>query len=96
MAEYNDQDRVELDHVEGDLDLKNCRYIIPQQGDSITVTGAVRVWGGAIFEGSLKARSLECKTRDDIEVLGDLTVESDASVKKGSLRVDGNATGRMI
>ncbi len=99
MAErlkFENEETVELGTVEGDVEIKNCRHLIPQQGSEIVIAGILYVQGELEIGGSLRARSLEAKTRDRIFVDGDLIIEESAIVKKGTLEVTGSASARVI
>ncbi len=99
MAEthkYKNQSVVEIGTVEGNLELDNCRSVVPQQGKEIVVTGDVYVRGETLFEGSLRAHSLQGRSRDTITIDGDLTVETVAENRKGSLRITGSAKGQTL
>ena len=93
---YKNESVVELGTIEGDLELENCRSIRPATGNEIVVTGKVRVKGETYFEGSLKAHSLDGKARDTITIDGDLTVETTAENRRGSLEITGSATGESF
>jgi cytoskeletal protein CcmA (bactofilin family) len=89
------RDRVELGTVQGDVEIRDCRLIVPQQGEQITVTGTIRVRGDTVIEGSLKAYSLRTE-HCDIEIQGDLVVETTVTIDKGSIEVKGSASAKQI
>jgi cytoskeletal protein CcmA (bactofilin family) len=99
MAErlkFENEETVELGTFEGDVEIKRCRHLIPQQGSEIVITGTLYVQGELEIDGSLRARNLDAKTRDRIVVNGDLTIEESAVVNRGTLEVTGSAKARMI
>ncbi len=99
MAEkltYKNQERVELGRVEGDIEMRNCTFIVPQQGRTVVITGLLKIDGETTIEGSLKVGELRGRTSDLITIEGDLEAEGSATVEKGGLEVRGSATGKKI
>ncbi len=99
MAEkqkFEKQERVELGTFEGDVEIKDCQYLVPQQGNTIVIGGTLRIDGDTTIEGSVKAYALEAKTRDRIIIEGDLEIETTAKVDKGSLEVHGSVKAKQI
>ncbi|MHA2042121.1 MAG: hypothetical protein ACW975_09685 [Candidatus Thorarchaeota archaeon] len=96
IQRYKNESVVEIGTVEGDLELENCRSVRPATGNEIVVNGKVRVKGETYFEGSLKAHSLDGKARDTITIDGDLTIETTAENRRGSLEIKGSATGESF
>ena len=57
MAEkksFKDEARVELGTVEGDVSIRNCRRVVPQQGDEIVITGTLDIRDETVIEGSVR------------------------------------------
>jgi len=99
MAErllYKNQDTVELGNVEGDVEIRNCRTLVPEEGESIVITGTLFIVDELEIHGSLQCGRLESKSRDQITVNGNLIVEKAASIPRGSLAVYGDAKARDI
>ena len=73
MAEklvFKNQETVELGYVEGDVEIRSCRFIRPQQGDTIHITGKLEIHGDIIIEGSIQVHEFYGRTRDRIVVEG--------------------------
>ena len=99
MAEklsFKNEDVVELGKVDGDVEIRNCRTLAPAEGDTIAITGTLRIVDELDIEGSLQCGRLESKSRDQITVEGNLTVDKAASVPRGSLVVRGDAKARDV
>ncbi len=93
---FQNEDQIVQSHIDGDVDIKNCRSWMPAEGDEIVITGEVRIQGDLDILGTLKAGSLHARTREAIVIDGDLILEKSARVEKGSLQVRGSVKGREI
>ena len=99
MAEdrkFRNERRLELGTIEGDVEIRDCDLIVPQQGDEIVVSGTVKISGETTFEGSLRCGKIESKSRDTITVNGNLHVQRTVDVPRGSLRVAGHMTATEV
>lgn len=94
--QYKNEQEVTLGHVKGDVELKNCRRILPEKGDTITVDGRLTIRGDVEVEGSLKAEYLEIDGDNTTEIHGDLEIARAVSVRRGQLAVTGSATANRI
>ena len=94
--EYKNESLVELGTTEGDVEIRTCRRLVPQQGDEIIISGTLTVTGDLDIEGSLKCDRLILKTRDRISVMGNLIATSGIDARKGSIDVDDNVDSRDI
>ncbi len=94
--EYKNESVVEIGNTEGDVEIRNCRRLEPQQGDEIFILGTLTVYGDLDIEGSLQCESLVLKTRDHISVRGNLIARSAVDARKGSIRVDEDLESRNV
>ena len=93
---FKNQDTVTLSRVDGDIEIKSCGRWVPEQGDEIVVTGMVTIQGALDIEGTLRVGSLKARTRDVIEITGDLIAQRSVRIEKGALHVHGSAEARDI
>ena len=94
--EYKNEGVVELGTTDGDVVIRNCRRLAPQQGSEIIISGTLTVFGDLDIEGSLKCERLELRTRDRIAIQGSLIATSGVDARKGSLEVDENLDSRDV
>jgi hypothetical protein len=83
--EFQNESTVELDSTDGDVVIRNCRTLRPQQGSEVVIGGALIVYEELSVEGDLRCDRLELKTRDRVIVLGSLFVAKSVDVRKGSI-----------
>ena len=93
---FKNEDLVELGKVDGDVEIRNCRTLAPAEGDTIIITGTLQIIDELDIDGSLQCGKLESKSRDQITVGGNLTIEKSADIPRGSLVVRGDANAREI
>jgi len=99
MAEtlrFKKQERVGLGQVDGDVDIKDCRTLVPKTGSTITITGTLRIDGETIVAGSLSCHNLLARSHDTITIEGDLTATTAVEVESGNLAVDGSASAKRF
>jgi cytoskeletal protein CcmA (bactofilin family) len=95
--EFQNEGIVELDSTDGDVVIRNCNTLKPQQqGNEIIIGGALIVYEELTVEGNLRCDRFELKTRDRIVVLGSLHVAKSAEARKGSIEVENNLEARDI
>ncbi len=90
------QDVITLSKVNGDVEIRSCGRWVPEEGNEIVVTGTVTIQGALEIEGNLRVGSLKARTRDTIEVFGDLAAERSVRVEKGALYVEGWINAREV
>jgi len=94
--EYKNESVVELGTSEGDIIVRNCGRLEPQQGNEIVISGTLTVFGDLDIEGSLQCDRLVLKTRDRVKVKGNLTATSAVDARKGSVSVEENLESRDV
>ncbi|MFX1563026.1 MAG: hypothetical protein ACFFDP_06935 [Promethearchaeota archaeon] len=93
MAEplkFKREERVQLGQVDGDVEIQDCRVVVPKEGSEIVINGKLLIRGRTQVQGSLKCERLEIDGRDEVEIDGDLSVASSVDVERGGLIVNGS------
>jgi cytoskeletal protein CcmA (bactofilin family) len=93
---FKNEKRVELDKIEGDVEIKDCTVVAPKTGSAVTIIGALRIDGETTIAGSLSCHSLLATSDNTITVEGHLTVNATAKVDHGSLCVTGSANAKRF
>ena len=93
---YEKESDLKLGHIKGDVELKRCRRIHPEKGDTIIIDGRLSVKGDIVVEGSLQAEYLEIDGDNTSEIRGDLTIARAVNVRRGKLEVSGSATANRV
>jgi cytoskeletal protein CcmA (bactofilin family) len=96
IVRFKRQERVELTQVDGDLEIKDCRELVPKTGSMITVLGALRIDGETLVSASLNCRNLVARCHDTITIEGDLTATTAVDVEHGNLAVNGSASAKRF
>ena len=91
---FKNEDTVKLGNVDGDVEIRNCRSLEAEEGGQITISGTLYIVDELEINSSLQCGRLESKSRDQITVHGNLTVEKSATIPRGSLVVYGDAKAR--
>ena len=94
--EFQNEITVELSTTDGDVVIRNCKTLKPQQGNEIVIGGALIVYEELSVEGNLRCDRLELKTRDRVVVLGSLFVAKSVDARKGSIEVEKDLEARDI
>ena len=94
--EFQNEVTVELDSTDGDVVIRNCKTLRPQQGTEIVIGGALTVSEELYVEGNLRCDRLELKTRDRVVVQGSLFVAKSVDARKGSIEVENDLEARDI
>lgn len=88
---FKREEQVQLGQVDGDVEIKDCRVVVPKYGSEIIINGTLLIKGRTLVQGSLKCERLEIDGRDEVEIEGDLSVASSVQVESGGLSVKGSA-----
>ncbi|MFW9958527.1 MAG: polymer-forming cytoskeletal protein [Candidatus Odinarchaeota archaeon] len=94
--EFQNESVVEFDSTEGDVVIRSCGTLRPQQGNEIVIGGALIVFEELSIEGNLRCERLELRTRDRVVVKGSLYTTKSVDARKGSIEVENNLEARDI
>ncbi|MGC9164962.1 MAG: hypothetical protein ACP5GU_04475 [Thermoprotei archaeon] len=84
-----------LSTVSGNLIIEEYTIIKAKDGDTVFVSGEIRIKNGAFFECNLKTEKLISES-GDIEISGYLHVNDSIVIKRGNLKVNGSLTTNII
>lgn len=94
---FEKEKQVKIGKIDGDVEVRDCDFIVPLKGSEIVVDGTLYIKGRPpVIEGSLKCEHLDIDCRDEVEIRGDLTVATSVRVERGRLTISGSAKARKF